>query len=317
MKILTLTLNPAIDKSTTVDRIVPESKLRCNEPVFEAGGGGINVSRALKKLGGDSVCMYLAGGRTGTLMHQLLSKEGVDQEVIEIKGDTRENFIVVNTSTNEQYRFGMPGAKITPEEWELTVEKLKNLDPFPEFLVASGSIPKSLTQDAYATIADIVKSKGGKLVLDTSDVPLKKAMEEVGVYMIKPNLRELGQLAGVDEIHGKEQEEIAQNLIKSGKVNIIVASLGARGAMMATKDHIEYIVPPTIKKRSTVGAGDSMVAGMLLKMSEGKNWTEVLKFGVASGTAATMNEGTQLCSYDDVIALYHHLISDKKIIPTV
>src|SRR4051812_17555108 len=116
-KIVTLTLNPAIDKSTTVNAIVPDRKLRCSEPIFEPGGGGVNVSRAIKKLGGVSTAIYLAGGYSGKHFRHLLNLEGIESCVVEFEGQTRENLIVVDESSNSQYRFGMPGPALNNNEW--------------------------------------------------------------------------------------------------------------------------------------------------------------------------------------------------------
>ncbi len=304
MKVVTLTINPAVDKSTTVDRIKAESKLRCDTPVYEPGGGGINVSRAMKKLGYDSLATYFAGGSAGTMLEELIGNEGVKQQIFPLSTTkTRENFIVVNTTTNEQYRFGMPGPELTTDDLETVVEFTKNLNPAEtEYFVISGSVPSSVPTDFYAKLIKIAKTKGIKVICDTSGEILTKSLEE-GVFLIKPNIKELYQLAGRELRYGNEIITIAQELIKEGKCEIIVVSLGEKGAMLISKDDSYHAIPPATKKLSTVGAGDSMVAGLLIGLIEKESLGDVIKKGVAAGTSATMNTGTGLCKPEDYNAL--------------
>ena len=155
--IVTLTINPAIDKSATVDHIEPEHKLRCSNPVFEAGGGGINVSRAIKKLGCESVAIFPVGGHTGVGLQNLLTKEGILQMPIKIKNLTRENFSIVETATNKQFRFNVGGSELSHEEGQAFLNLILHLDPKPEFLVASGSLPPGLEKDFLLRLQGLPK----------------------------------------------------------------------------------------------------------------------------------------------------------------
>lgn len=303
--ILTITLNPAIDKSTTVKAIVPDKKLRCAKPKYEPGGGGVNVSRALKKLGENSTAMYLAGGHSGKFFEELLKEEGVHSEVILTEAITRENLIVVDESANLQYRFGMPGARVNTEEWQQCLQAISQTKSV-EFIVASGSLPEGTPDDFFKQLATIAKEKNSKLIVDTSGEPLKKALE-AGVYLLKPNLGELSFLYGVEALQEADVRKASQQIIASGKCEVIVVSMGASGAMLITKDDVFSSPSPTVKKRSTVGAGDSMVAGIVLALSRKLPWMEVLQFGIATGTATTMNPGTELCKLDDVNRLFAQL----------
>jgi 6-phosphofructokinase 2 len=305
-KIVTLTLNPALDKSTETKRLLPDEKLRCDTPRWEPGGGGINVSRAIKFLGGDSLCIYLAGGPTGDKMEKLLAEEGIRQLRIQGKEETRENLVVFEKSTQKQYRFGMPGARVSEEELETCLEVVRNLPEEVEYLVASGSLPAGAPSDFYAKITQMAQGRGIKCVVDTSGEALLKAAD-FGVCLLKPNLGELSQLAGKEDINALEQEETAKEVINKGKATMLAVSLGPRGAMLATRDHIEYVVPPTVKQLSTVGAGDSMVAGMVLALSLGKSHHDMIRWGVAAGTAATMSPGSELCRREDVEHIYEWL----------
>ena len=310
MRIVTLTLNPSLDKNTRVDLLRPEKKMRCEYPRFEAGGGGINVSRALKKLGKDSIAYYLAGGGEGHMIYELLDEEGIEQYMLESSLRTRQNFMVTDDTTGDQYRFGMPGPKIPEEEWQGVLEKIKQLDPLPDLLVASGSLPPGIPDDFYAKLAVFCRENNVKFIVDTSGPPLKMAVDE-GVYLLKPNLRELGHLLEKETVSAMEQEEYANELIKRNKCEILVVSLGARGAMRATTEGYDYIVPPTVKQESAVGAGDSMVAGLLFGLSEDMSIGDLVRFGVAAGTAATMTPGTELCRKKDTEKIFDWLKNKK------
>ncbi|TDH26065.1 1-phosphofructokinase family hexose kinase [Segetibacter sp. 3557_3] len=308
-KIVTLTLNPAIDKSTTVKAIVPDKKLRCADPVFEPGGGGVNVSRAIRKLGGTSTAVYLAGGYSGKHYEHLLHEEGLNSNVVEISGHTRENLIVMDESSNLQYRFGMPGPRIKEHEWQKCLQILEEAQGV-EYIVASGSLPEGVPVDIFAKLAAITRRKNARLILDTSGEPLKQAMDD-GVFMIKPNLGELSALHGVEELHREDAIEAAQQIIRQGGCEVMVISMGPSGAMLITRDNVYQSPSPTVKRKSTVGAGDTMVAGMVLSLTRGWEWGDVLKYGIAAGTATTLNAGTELCKLADVEKLYKHLKSVK------
>ncbi|MXV51397.1 hexose kinase [Pedobacter sp. HMF7647] len=305
--IVTLTLSPAIDKSTTVDFILPEHKMRCAVPKYEAGGGGINVSRGLKRLGLHAKTVFPAGGMPGQLLQELLEKEGIEQYSVPTKNWTRENFIVVSTTNNQQYRFGMPGNEIYEDEEKLIYQKIEELASGAEYIVASGSLPPGIHKDFLARIARLTKRLGSRLVVDTSGEALKHAADE-GIFLLKPNLAELSMLSGISELDDESVIDAAKKLISDKPCEVIVVSMGPNGACLVTKDFSELVPAPTVKKKSTVGAGDSMVAGMVYALSTGKNLRETVRMGIACGTAATMNHGTELFNKDDALKLYDGLL---------
>ncbi|HEU4573419.1 MAG TPA: 1-phosphofructokinase family hexose kinase [Chitinophagaceae bacterium] len=304
-KILTVTFSPCIDKSTSVAALIPEKKLKCRPPVYEPGGGGINVARAIHKLGGNATAIYPAGGYTGKFFNELLSHEGVPAVVIETKSHTRENLVVLDESTNLQYRFGMPGSPLTGTEWQQCLETIENSTD-TEFIIASGSLPPGVPVSIFAQLAGIAKRKKAKFIADTSGEALKEAAK-AGVYLLKPNLGELSSLADKNEIPVESVEEIAGQIVRDGYCEVLVVSLGAGGAILVTKDKIYHSIPPLVKRLSTVGAGDSMVAGLIMALAAGKQMQEVLDYGVACGTAATMNPATGLCKLEDVLQLYRRM----------
>jgi 6-phosphofructokinase 2 len=302
-------MNPAIDKSSAVQNVVAERKLRCEPPLFEPGGGGINVSRAIAKLGGESLAFYLAGGAGGQMMHNLLQGEGILFESIPVQGRIRENLIIYENSTGQQYRFGMPGPEIHARECEGVLERLSRCEPKPEFVVASGSLPPGVPVDFYAKVSEVVRKFGSKLVVDTSGEALARAVE-AGVFLIKPNLREIEALSGKPMGNEGEQEEWAQKLVDRGRSEIVVISLGAAGALAAWKNGWERVRAPTVPIRSKVGAGDSTVAGLILGLERGLSIPDAIRFGVAAGAAAVMTPGTELCRREDTENLFRKISAE-------
>lgn len=301
--ILTLTINPTIDASTTVDHVVPERKLRCSQPRFDPGGGGINVSRAIKRLGGESTALYTSGGFLGKMLEELLDSEGLRHLPIPVEGLTRQNLHIYEEATGQQFRFNMPGAPLVEAEWRQCLETLINFQPRPEFVVLSGCLAPGVPEDFYASVARYVKNLGSRVILDTNGEPLRLAVQE-GVFLLKPNFRELGQLAGLEAGDEPHLEAIAKRLIAEKRCEVVVISLAAAGAILVTRESSERFIAPPVRAVSKVGAGDSMVAGIVLSLARGCSLREAARFGVAAGTAAVMREGTQLCRREDAERLY-------------
>ncbi len=313
-KILTVTLNPAVDKSSNAEHVVPEKKLRCGRPQYDPGGGGINVARAVAKLGGQATAIYLAGGLTGERLKNLLREEGIDHEPIEIKGTSRENLVVYENATGLQYRFGMPGPEIREKEWKACIDAIQKAGN-PDFVVASGSLPPGVPVDFYAQVARTAKKAGAKVIIDTSGKALAAGVEE-GVFLVKPNLNELKDLSHEedieDETHLEEiASEMARKIIESGKSEIVVISVGAAGAMMVDKKDSRRLRAPTVAIKSKVGAGDSMVAGMVLSLARGNSRISAVRFGLAAGGAAVMTPGSELCRREDTEALFEKIHADE------
>jgi len=309
--IVTITFSPCIDKSTSVPELIPEKKLKCTTPKLEPGGGGINVARAIKKLGGETLAIYPAGGYTGKYFNALMKNENITAIIIETKNETRENIIVLNEYTNQQYRFGMPGTELAETEWKQILKTIEEIND-AKFIVASGSLPPGVPLDIFARIGAIAKNKNIKFIADTSGQALKYVADK-GAYLLKPNLNELASL--VDKIYLSPDEIIlaARQIIEKGNCKIIVISMGIEGAMLVTKDIVKKYSPPSVIRKSTVGAGDSMVAGIVLALSNEKSLEESVQYGIACGTAATMNPGTGLCKLEDAEKLYENMLLKKPI----
>lgn len=301
--IVTLTMNPVVDKSTSVKHVVPEEKLRCERPRFEPGGGGINVSRALARLEGSSVALFPCGGPTGEMLQRLLQDERIDFRVTPIQDNIRENLMVLEQASGHQYRFGMPGPVLESGEWKQCLDQLGTLDPSPSYIVASGSLPPEVPTGFYAQVARIGREIDARVVVDTSGDPLRDSLSE-GVYLLKPNLRELGQIAGEpleDEPHIKR---VAGELIERGRAEVVLVTLGSAGALLFRSGRFDRIPAPTVPIESRVGAGDSTMGGMVLALARGEDPLNAARYGVAAGAACVMTPGTNLCRLEDTQRLY-------------
>jgi len=301
--IVTVTLNPCLDKSCNVERVVPKHKLRCTQPVREPGGGGINVTRAIGKLGGASTAYWSCGAPTGALLADLLDAEGVSHRPVEVSEPTRENLIVYEEATGQQYRFGMPGPPLSEadlERWSTTVAELA-----PTYLVLSGSLPAQAPDDLYARFARAMPAST-QVVVDTSGTALRRAAQSGRVAILKPNLRELGQLVGREIASDQAIADACHELLEGG-VKFVVVSLGGGGVVLVEPGQAVTVRAPVVPIRSKVGAGDSTVAGLVLALARGWPVLEAVRFGVAAGAAAVKTPGTELCRPGDAEALYEQI----------
>lgn len=309
--IITVTLNPAVDKYSEVEKLAAGPKLRCGEPEFHAGGGGINVARAVSELGGDATAYWMGGGVFADLLARLLDEVGVAHRALTIADTMRENTIIYEQASDQQYRFCLPGATPTDQEIDACRRQLRELDPQPDYLVFSGSLPPGVSDDLYAVLADSAPPDT-RVILDTHGEPLRLGLQSSSVYLIKPNIRELGQVAGRDVEDDSQICEVARSLIGQGSCQIVMTSLGSGGAVVTTADDNEFIRAPTVHIRSKVGAGDSTVAGVVKALADDRPLKDAVRFGVAAGAAAVMTPGTELCRRDDVERLYQEVLDQER-----
>jgi 6-phosphofructokinase 2 len=199
----------------------------------------------------------------------------------------------------------MPATTLTIDEYDKCLHALETIEGV-EFIVASGSLPPGFPGDIFSRLSEIARVKKAKLVIDVPGEALVKAFKEK-IFLLKPNLAELSFLAGVEKVDAKDAERVARLLIQKNSCDMIVVSLGSAGAIMVTAVDTYLVAAPAVERKSTVGAGDSMVAGIVLALSKGMRAEQALQYGVACGTAATMNEGTQLCIAEDVKLLFEYI----------
>lgn len=297
--IVTLTMNPCVDVSTVTERVQPTRKLRCQAPTRQPGGGGINVARVLHRLGASCLAVYPAGGDSGALLGRLLQAEQVPARCLPIDGETRESMHVRDESAQLEYRFVMPGPGLHENEWQACLDTIAAMQPFPRYLVASGSLPPGVPIDFYARLAQLAHAHGARFVLDASGPALAAALQ-VGVYLFKPSLGELRALSGEPLEHDTQWQSVAQQLVKQGQAEVVVLSLGEHGALLVSRDGMTFAPALPVTVHSAVGAGDSLVGGMLQALANGSALREAFARGVASATAALLDTGTGLCQPADV-----------------
>ena len=306
--IITLTMNPTVDQSSTTPIVTNEKKLRCSNIRYDPGGGGINVTRAINKLGGKSKAFYPAGGQIGNLLEELLKREKIDQVRFIIKEATRLNIHIIEETSDKQYRFNMPGAPIQENEWQHILTSIREFIPSPDYIVASGSLPPNVPKDFYRRIATLSKGIGCKFILDTTNEPLKQALNE-GVYLIKPNLYEFQQLIGDSVQNETKIIHEAQQIIQSNQCKYLIISLGKDGTFLITKDNYKHITSPFVPIKSRVGAGDCMVGGITLMLAKEKSIEEAVRYGISAGAAAVMTPGTELCRLEDTERIYASMMN--------
>ncbi|MDM7092501.1 6-phosphofructokinase II [Enterobacter hormaechei] len=302
----TLTLSPSLDSATMTPQIYPEGKLRCSAPVFEPGGGGINVARAITHLGGKATAIFPAGGATGEHLVALLADEQVAVDTVDARDWTRQNLHVHVESSGEQYRFVMPGAKLSDDEFRQLEEKVLTIES-GSLLVISGSLPPGVKTEKLTALVQAVLQRGIRCIVDSSGDALKAALEPGQLELVKPNQKELSALVNRELNQPDDVRTAAEELVRTGKAHRVVVSLGPQGALAVDKTGCVQVVPPPMKSQSTVGAGDSMVGAMVLKLAQGASLLEMARYGVAAGSAATINQGTRLCSLADTQKIVDYL----------
>jgi 6-phosphofructokinase 2 len=319
--IVTLTVNPALDLSSSTDRIEPEHKLRCGPSVVEAGGGGVNVSRVIARLGGASTALVTVGGATGGAYRDLLAAEAaalaalpgdgaMSTELIPIAGATRQNITIDETTTGHQFRFVLQGPTLSDDEGMLCLDTLDAaLPPGPGFVVLSGSLPPGAPDDLYARAVQHARERGRGVVVDASGAALAAAVE-AAPHVIKPSGRELRELAAAlglaprgiatEQVEVDQLVAIARQLIVSRGVEVVALTLGAQGAAVVTAEEVLRLAAPDVPVRSTVGAGDSFLGAMVLRLAQGHDLAAAARAGVAAGAATAAMPGTQLGERADV-----------------
>lgn len=305
--IVTLTLNPTIDGSASAEVVLPLRKIRTTDERYHPGGGGINVARVVKELGGDTLAIYLGGGATGAILDDLLRTVGIANNHIPIKGYTRIAHTVFERSSGQEYRFVPEGPEISADEWGSCLSALETLDF--DYVVASGTLPRGLAADAYQRVSEIATHKNARFILDTCGDALRSSLGH-GVFMIKPNLGELEELVGHPLKDTGAQVGAARDLIADNDAKIIAVTLGSGGAIIVSNDEAWSAAVPSVEARSAVGAGDSFVGAITLAFSQGRSLKAAFAYGVAAGTAAVISPGAELCLASDVETLYAALLSN-------
>jgi 6-phosphofructokinase 2 len=298
--IYTVTLNPALDRFIVVEQLLTDDTTHILSETPYAAGKGINVSRVLRELGGQSVALGLVGGYDGLKLEGLLINAGVMTDFTRISGETRTNIILREQTKARQYAISAAGPEVNATEIVLlyqNVSQIQNMD----YLILSGSLPRKVTPNLYGQLILAGKKKSAFIVLDTDGKSLRESIEYQPTC-IKPNTYELSRLAERELQTVSDIIGFCEKIHQKG-IPYILVSRGRKGLLLSSaKQKIKAIAPP-VEVDSTVGAGDSAVAGFVLAHSQGKNLADCVRLSCAAGTATAQTPGTELCHRMDVEAI--------------
>lgn len=305
--IYTISLNPSLDRVIEVEELIYDDVNRIEAEKKSAGGKGVDVSRVIKELGGQSIALGFAGGYNGFELEGRLVNEGVVCDFTKIYDETRTNLILYQRKKKIQTLLSTSGPRTVPIEVATFFNKIKAI-PNGSFCVLSGNIPDGMSTNFYAQVITTLKGKGVRVVLDCDGEALKKGVN-AGPYLMKPNIHEFGRLIENNVVEVEEIVEHAKPFQVTAEY--VVVSMGARGAVGTSRYGNYHVIPPKVKVRSSIGAGDSLVAGIVFVMSEGGSFEEALELGVACGTASTLVPGGNLCLKEDVLEIKKEVIVRK------
>lgn len=300
--IATLTLNPAIDVSYSVDHVFPAHKIRSLEDQCDPGGGGINVARVVARLGGAVRAHYIAAGATGDAFDGLLDLHQIPRKRMRVAGLTRIGTTVHERATGNEFKFTGTGPVVTESDWRACLDEVSLIDC--EWLVVSGSLPPGVPDDFYAQLRDVVAPRGVRLVVDAPGPVLDATLRAPGTFLIKPSLGEFKALMKREFGSLSEIEAAALELVTRGTVSLLAVTLGADGALLAQQSGVTRLPAIVVEAKSTVGAGDSFLGAMVFALANGRDSLDAFRYGMAAGAASVLNPGTGLCQLSDVERLY-------------
>ena len=301
--IYTVTLNPCLDRFLIVEDFKPDDANRIQEEHRFAAGKGIDVSRVIAELGGDSIALGFVGGFGGLELEGRLINAGVQCDFTRISRETRINIHVYNKRSNEQTSFNAPGPEVKPAELAAFCTRIRKLSPSPSFVAFCGSVPRGVTKNIYKQIGLWAREQGARIVLDTDRDAFREGIK-CQPFLVKPNIHEMSRYFDEDLSDAAADILIdrAHRLIERG-VELVLLSMGADGLLCVSTERLLRVIPPKVEARSTIGSGDSVVAGVLHALSRGDSLADALRLGAACGAATAMTPGTELCYRDDIEAL--------------
>lgn len=298
----TVTLNPTLDITYVIERFAFGEPVKAQEVCKSPGGKGMNVSRALMAMGTDSIAMALIGGYVGEEVLDLLQKEGLILQVVKIAEETRTNVIVLGREDGRELAIRSEGPSVEAGEADRISRLVFDTTKTPEVLVLCGSIPPGVDDGVYYDLIKEGKSRGTRVILDSKGEPLKRGVE-AGPHVIKPNMDELEELAG-EKLTDEPTIINYCNKLLEKDIWMVVVSRGRDGALMITGDGVWRGTVPFVND-DTVGAGDSMVAGLVMGIMQSMPLERMFEVGLSCGVSAVMNHGPELCAlgtFDQALA---------------
>jgi 6-phosphofructokinase 2 len=305
--IYTITQSPALNRTVEVEEIIYDDVNEVIEEKNSVGGKGIDISRVIRELGGQSVVLGFIGGYNGIEAEGRLVNEGIVCDFTRINDEIRSISTIYQRKKNVQTLLSTCGPEIKPFEVSALYNKVREL-PSESYVVLGGSMPKGMSDNFFAQLITTLKEKGVKVILDADEEILVRGLN-AGPFLIKPNIHEFGRLIKKNINDTEDIFEEAKPYLSM--VDYIVVSAGARGVVGVSKEGNYHVLPPKVKVRSSLGAGDSLVAGIVYCLSKGGSFEESLALGVACGTASTLNPGSMLCRKEDVDIIKKDVIIKK------
>lgn len=299
--IITLTLNPCIDRTVSIPGFVYGGTNRIARTRQDVSGKGINVSVALRHLQMDTVCLGFCYREQEALMEQALDAQGIAHDLVRVEGGLRMNFKVFDESRKVMTEFNERGAAVDESAAERVLEKIRQYLGRAELIVLTGSVPDGVPDDIYETIICMAREKGVRAVLDASGPLLEKGLR-ARPFLVKPNLDEFREMFREKLDAGMSVQEIAEETAARG-VEYVCVSMGADGALLAGADGVWRAGAPDVDVRGIQGAGDSLVAGICYALARGASGEEMLRCATAAAGASLMLPGTQMCRLEDFLAL--------------
>lgn len=310
-RLITLTLNPALDLAADAEAVVPTHKIRMHHEHADPGGGGVNVARVLHELGGDTLAIVAAGGASGRVLEEMLDEVGVPRRSVPIAGRTRVSLNVQDCGSGLEYRFVPEGPTLGEAEFAACLTAVEQ--ERGEWLIASGSLPHGVPEDTYAQVARIAARKSQRFVLDTSGPALAATLEQGGCDLVKPSLGELEHLVGRELKEPAAQDHYAMELVRRGMARMVALTLGPEGALLATADGVVRMAAMDVPMHSSVGAGDAFLAATTLALARGAAPVEALAWGTAAGATAIACAGTARLRRADVVTRYQQIHSNVRL----
>ncbi len=292
--IYTLTLNPAVDRELTVAAVEYDAVLRASDSRVDFGGKGFNVSRMLKSLGVESTAVGFLGGRTGDLLREGLQDLGIGTDFVKIQGETRTNISIVTENHSHYIKVNEKGPLAGSEDQAALLAKIDAVARPGDWWVLAGSLPPGVEDDFYARIIRILNGHQACAILDTTGESLRLGCQE-GPYLVKPNTEEARCLTSLPMGSRPEIAEGAAAIRRLGAQNVVV-SMGKAGALLQTAEGAWLVGSPRIQEKNPIGAGDSLVGGLVGALTQGLGLKEALAWGVASGAASASLSGTEVGS---------------------
>ena len=307
--IYTVTLNPALDKTATVENLRLDSVNRISELRVDPGGKGINVSKVVRELGAKTVAIALLGGHTGTMLRNMLVELGIECKVLEVEGETRTNLKIKDPVLKTNTDINEPGPEVTDEQLRGMLDGLVGEVGSGDIVVLSGSLPRGAAADTYKVWVAALKETGAKVYLDADGDKLVRGIE-AKPDLIKPNEIELGAMMGRTLDADEKIVEAARELIDGGLDRVMV-SMGGAGALYVARDVTIKANPVKVPVGSTVGAGDSVVAALAYAQDKGLGLEDTMRLAMATGAANVMQSGTQAAPRELVDSLIDKVVVTK------